>query len=101
MGYSKPVAFEQLPQPAQQAVRNEVGSRRINRIDQDIKNGQVAYRVEVQKGAGWTSWSNPTLWVTPSGSILKESTSLSSRNQQVTEPAGAQTPSPRTDPDYQ
>lgn len=104
MGYAKPVAFEDLPQPAQQTIRNEIGNRQITKIDQDVKNGQTAYRVQVEKTGGVAT--APVLWVTPTGAVLKKSSSLQAEKGIVNEPAGAEAPPAeappmRTDPDYQ
>jgi hypothetical protein len=84
MGGAQPIAFNQMPPAAQATVRNEIGNQPINRITQESKYGQTAYRVEVERKG-----PNPSLWVATDGSIIKESRRLvGSRN--MYEAAGAE-----------
>jgi len=79
------VTFDQLPQAAQNAVRQQIGNQDIDKIKQETKQGQVAYKVELQKNDWYTM--RPTLTVAADGSILGES-----HLKGITEAAGAQTP---------
>jgi hypothetical protein len=80
-----PISFNQMPPAAQATVRNEVGSQPIAAITTEYKYGEPTYRIEVERKG-----INPTLWVAADGSIIKESRSLFSYNQQMNEPSGAQ-----------
>ena len=79
------VTIDQLPQAAQQSIRNQVGDQQIAKIKQETKDGQTAYRVELQR-KDWYSM-RPSLLVAADGAILKES-----HLQKINEAAGSQTP---------
>lgn len=81
----KDVTIDQLPQAAQTTIRNQIGDQQIAKIREETKDGQTAYKVELQK-KNWHSM-RPDLIVAADGSILKES-----HMEKVNEAAGAQTP---------
>ena len=85
---STAMTLDQLPPAAQQTVRNEVGDTQIYSIKQCDKDGQTAYKVEVQRNG--FSLMKPTLVVAQDGSIIKESRDLADRRAKVNEAAGAQ-----------
>ena len=64
------VTIDQLPQAAQVTIRNQIGDDQIVKIKQETRDGQTAYRVELQR-KDWHS-ERPTLVVAADGSILKE-----------------------------
>ena len=79
------VTLDQLPQAAQITVRNQIGDDQIVKIKEVTRDGQTAYRVELQR-KDWHS-ERPALVVAADGSILKES-----HLKTIDEPAGAQAP---------
>jgi hypothetical protein len=79
------VTLDQLPQAAQITIRNQIGDDQIVKIKEVSKDGQTAYRVELQR-KDWHS-ERPTLVVAADGSILKES-----HMRTINEAAGAQAP---------
>ena len=92
-GYAKQVSFDQLPQPVQASIRNEIGNKPIARIDEDTKSGQASYRVEVEM-----TGPNATMWVAPDGSIINKSDRLASKT--IEEPAGAEPDNPNAPGKY-
>jgi len=79
------VTIDQLPQAAQTTIRNQIGDQQIAKIREETKDGQTAYKVELQK-KNWHS-ARPDLIVSADGSIIKES-----HMEKVNEAAGAQSP---------
>lgn len=82
------MTLDQLPQAAQTTVRNEVGDTQIYSIKQESKDGQTAYKVEVDRRGFYPM--RPSLIVAQDGSILKESRDLANRHSTVNEAAGAE-----------
>lgn len=80
------LTLDQLPRAAQSSIRNEIGSKQISSITEESKNGETAYKVEVQRPDFYSM--RPSLIVGSDGAVLKESRSLSSRH--VNEAAGAE-----------
>ncbi|HZM03212.1 MAG TPA: hypothetical protein VFC44_09325 [Candidatus Saccharimonadales bacterium] len=91
---SSAMTINQLPPAAQTTVRNEIGSQPISCIKQETKDGQTAYKVELQRQG--MSPMHESLVVAADGSILKESRKLASSRAQMNEPAGAETDEIRT-----
>ena len=81
----KDVTIDQLPTAAQQTIRNTIGDQQIAKIRQETKDGQTAYKVELQKKGFFAM--RPDLIVAADGSIIKES-----HMEKVNEAAGAQNP---------
>jgi hypothetical protein len=81
----KDVTFDQLPQAAQTTIRNQIGDQQVAKIREETKDGQTAYKIELQK-KNWHSL-RPDLIVAADGSIIKES-----HMEKVNEAAGAQAP---------
>jgi hypothetical protein len=81
------LALEQLPAAAQTTIRNQVGDQQIVSIRPETKDGETAYKVELQK----KSWHamKPSLIVAADGSLLKES---HMPGPAINEAAGAQAP---------
>jgi hypothetical protein len=79
------LSLDQLPQAAQTTIRNQIGNESIAKIKQETKDGQTAYRVELQR-QDWYG-ARPSLLVAEDGAILKES-----HMQKINEAAGAEAP---------
>ena len=77
------VTLDQLPQPSQTTIRNQIGNVQIENIKQETKDGEVVYRVELQR-KNWHS-GRPNLVVAADGSLLKES-----HMKTINESAGAE-----------
>lgn len=66
------VKMEQLPQPAQQTVKREVGKHKIEAISKTTKNNRVVYDIEWEEADG----TNYEMRVRNDGKILKKDTSI-------------------------
>jgi len=81
------MTINQLPPAAQTSVRNEIGSQPISCIKQETKDGQTAYKVELERQG--MSPMRESVTVAADGSIIKESRKLASAHNQINEPSGA------------
>jgi|GEM_PF-3201161 len=81
------LTLDQLPAAARTTIRNQVGDQQITSIQPVTKDGESAYKVELQKKA-WYSMK-PSLIVSADGSLLKES---HLPGPSINEAAGAQAP---------
>ncbi len=81
------LSLDQLPAAAQTTIRNQVGGQQITSIQSVTKDGEPAYKVELQKKS-WFSMK-PSLIVSADGSLLKES---HLPGPAINEAAGAQAP---------
>jgi hypothetical protein len=90
------MTINQLPPSAQTTVRNEVGDEQISSIKEENKEGQTAYRIELDHRN--VDMMRDYIVVAADGSILKESRHLASTHNKMTEPAGSQNNADQTTP---
>jgi hypothetical protein len=90
------MTINQLPPAAQTTVRNEIGDQQIFSIKEENKEGQTAYKVEVDHRSA--DMMRDSLVVAADGSILKESRHLASLHNKMSEPAGSQNNADQTTP---